>query len=91
MGLGGELGGAWAGSRLGSKVGGMVGHKDLGGALGKAVGGILGKKLLPFKKGGKVPGKKPIAALLHPGEYVLPAGVPPTTTQVVAVKKRHKK
>ena len=49
------------------------------------IGGFLGN-LIPFKKGGRV--RRNTRALLHKGEYVLPAGVKPTKAQIKAVKKR---
>lgn len=62
--------------------------------LGEKVGGFLGEKvggLIPFKKGGPV--RRTTKALLHKGEYVLPAGVKPTAEQrrKVASKRKHKK
>ena len=69
-----------------------------GSAIGGSVGAVAGKILggfLPFKTGGKVGGKKgrPVKALLHGGEYVLPANAKPTSAQkaIVAKNKRGKK
>jgi hypothetical protein len=83
------------GSALGGILGG-AGGSFFGGPTGGAVGSLLGSELgkfLPFKKGGKVLGKKgkPVKAILHGGEYVLPAGVKPTKAQKMAVAKLHKK
>ena len=49
--------------------------------------GGAGGGLLPFKKGGRVKGKrgKPVAIMAHAGEFVLPTSVKPTKTQVKAV------
>ncbi len=83
------------GSELGGLLGGAAGTY-FGGGTGGAIGSLLGReagKFLPFKKGGKVPGKvgKPVKTLLHGGEYVLPASVKPTKAQKMAVAKLHKK
>lgn len=62
-----------------------------GGWLGEKAGRFLGERLgdlIPFKKGGPV--KKTTRALLHKGEYVLPAGVRPTAKQRKMVAKRRK-
>lgn len=79
------------GNLLGQAVGRAVGQKagGKGGAgVGQQVGGIAGN-LLPFKKGGKVPGKKgaPIVILAHGGETVLPVGVKPTKAQKAKIAK----
>jgi hypothetical protein len=86
--LGGILGGgvgAIAGHHLGhiTGVGVATGHK-----VGKDIGEILGD-LLPFKKGGRIKSTGPIYA--HKGEFVLPAGVEPTTHQIRIVKMKHSK
>ena len=49
--------------------------------------------MLPFKKGGRVKGPKgkAVKAIVHGGEYVLPASVKPTKAQKAAVAKLHKK
>jgi hypothetical protein len=55
---------------------------------------ILDKlNLPPFKKGGRISGKKgkPKAIVAHGGEYILPVGVKPTKAQKAEVAKRHKK
>jgi hypothetical protein len=46
----------------------------LGGALGDAASGGLSKlrSWLKFSKGGYVTGNRPVRAVLHPGELVLP-------------------
>ena len=72
----------------GGLVGGLVGG-DKGKAIGSNIGGELGG-LIPFKKGGAV-GKRNVKALLHAGEYVLPAGVKPTKAQKKAVADKKKK
>ena len=72
----------------GGLVGGLVGG-DKGKAIGSNIGGELGH-LVPFKKGGAV-GKRNVKALLHAGEYVLPAGVKPTKAQKKAVADKKKK
>lgn len=87
MGLIGGLLGQAGGALIGGKLGGSAGQ-----AAGQQIGGVLGG-FLPFKKGGRVPGKvgKPVKAIVHGGEYVLPAGVKPTAAQKKAVAKRHMK
>lgn len=79
------------GNLLGQAVGHAIGKKaggKAGASVGQQVGGIAGN-LLPFKKGGKVPGKKgaPKMILAHGGEYVLPVGVKPTKAQKAKVAK----
>ena len=85
MGIIGNLLGQAGGTFIGGKLGGSQGAQ-----AGGQIGGILGN-FLPFKKGGSVPGKKgkPVKAILHGGEYVLPAGVKPTKAQKKAVAKKH--
>lgn len=87
------------GDAIGTLLGGEVGRKfggDRGGKVGEAVGGLAGS-FLPFKEGGMVKGKKgkPIKAIVHGGEYVLPVGVKPTAHQRKMVNKgkakKHKK
>ena len=87
MGLIGGLLGQAGGALVGGKLGGSAGA-----SAGQQIGGILGG-FLPFKKGGRVPGKKgkPVKAMVHGGEYVLPASVKPTKAQIAAVNKLHKK
>lgn len=87
----GKIGGSALGGALGGKYGGSTGQK-IGSELGGLAGGLAGN-FLPFKKGGKVPGPKgkAIKAVVHGGEYVLPAGVKPTKAQKAAVAKLHKK
>jgi hypothetical protein len=72
----------------GGFLGNLFGNKD----AGSGIGGILGG-LLPFEAGGQVPMRrgKPVPALLHGGEYVLPAGVKPTKAQKKMVADRKKK
>ena len=78
------------GQGLGYLGGGLFGDSGTGSKIGGALGNFL-----PFEKGGKVPVRKgkPLPALLHGGEYVLPAGVKPTKAQMkkVADGKRKKK
>ena len=85
--IGKSLGGV-AGGIAGGFVGGKKGRK-IGSKLGSDLGGTAGALLTPYETGGRV--KKTEPALVHKGEYVLPAGVKPTKTQVEAVarKKRH--
>jgi len=86
------------GSQLGRIAGGALGRR-FGGGSGQKIGEVVGEVaggFLPFEKGGLVKGKKgkPIKALVHGGEYVLPVGVKPTKAQKKAVadgKKKHKK
>ena len=68
----------------------------IGGDLGQIIGrglGDAGEKLargfLGFKKGGRVPGKRgaPKKAIVHGGEYILPASIKPTKAQKAAVAK----
>ena len=84
MGLFGNILGKFAGGALGNLIGGKKG-RELGQELGSAGGNLL----LPFKKGGYV--KKTTPALLHAGEFVLPASVKPTKSQKAAVAKGKKK
>lgn len=80
MGVFGNLLGQAAGRAIGSKYG----HANAGQSVGGTVGGLL-----PFKKGGKVPGKKgaPKVILAHAGEYVIPNGVKVPKSVKAAVKK----
>ena len=84
--------GGLLGKEGGQYLGGLVGNKNLGGQIGGLLGGEAGK-LLPFKTGGRVPGKRgrPKKALVHGGEYILPVGVQPTLAQKKAVAIRKKK
>ena len=85
MGIIGNLLGQAGGSAIGGAIGGSQGSK-----AGQSIGGILGD-FLPFKNGGRVPGAKgkPVKAIVHGGEYVLPAGVKPTAAQKRAVARKH--
>ena len=85
--IGGEAGGL-AGQALGGIFGGKSGARA-GGNIGRVAGGVMGKMFPVFKTGGKV-GKTGLA-LIHRGEYVLPAGVAPTAAQKKAVAKRKAK
>tara|TARA_R100001463_G_scaffold6465_2_gene21116 strand:- start:1546 stop:1845 length:300 start_codon:yes stop_codon:yes gene_type:complete len=73
------------GATGGSAIGKAIGGDGIGGDILGAIGGIAGG-FLPFETGGEVP--RNTKALLHKGEYVLPAGVKPTKTQRKAVNKR---
>ena len=86
----GSLIGKALGGLAGQKLGKMLGNEDLGKNLGEMAGGA-GGGLLPFKKGGRVKGKrgKPVAIMAHAGEFVLPSSVKPTKAQVKAVNKLH--
>lgn len=79
------------GAELGGTLGGALGQK-FGGSAGGEIGRVLGKVgggLIPwFKKGGKVTKTGP--AMVHKGEYVLPANVKPTKAQKAAVAKLKK-
>jgi hypothetical protein len=84
------------GDAIGTLLGGEVGRKfggERGGKVGEAVGGIAGSLIPFFETGGLVKGKKgkPVKALVHGGEYVLPVGVKPTKAQKKAVAKRKAK
>jgi uncharacterized protein YcfJ len=81
--IGKSLGGV-AGGIAGGFVGGKKGRK-IGSKLGSDLGGTAGALLTPYKLGGKV--KKTEPALVHKGEYVLPAHVKPTKAQMSAVAK----
>lgn len=80
------------GSAIGNVAGGALGGRfggSQGASAGSQIGSILGG-FLPFKKGGKVPGPKgkPVKAIVHGGETVLPAGVKPTMAQKKAIRAR---
>tara|TARA_R110000803_G_scaffold35595_2_gene76879 strand:- start:906 stop:1178 length:273 start_codon:yes stop_codon:yes gene_type:complete len=82
------------GSLLGGEIGKLIGGKKHSG-LGSTLGTIAGD-FLPFQTGGAVrvaKGRKTQKALLHKGEYVLPANAKPTKQQmaIVARNKRNKK
>ena len=87
MGLLGSTIGSALGSHAGKHFGGHHGQR-----IGEAVGHVAGS-FLPFKKGGRVraPRGKPVHAIVHGGEYILPIGVSPTMSQKKAVAKRHLK
>jgi hypothetical protein len=86
----GSLLGKALGGLAGRKLGKILGNEDLGRNIGEMAGGA-GGGLLPFKKGGRVNGKrgKPVAIMAHAGEFVLPTSVKPTKAQVKAVNKLH--
>jgi hypothetical protein len=79
------------GNLLGQGLGALGGELFGDAKTGSKIGGSLGN-FLPFKKGGAVPGGRntPVKALLHGGEYVLPAGVKPTKAQRAAVARGKK-
>ena len=82
------------GSLLGQELGGLLGGKKHSG-LGRTIGSIAGD-FLPFMHGGAVKtakGKNTQKALLHKGEYVLPANATPTKKQkaILAKNKRDAK
>lgn len=77
MGLFGGLG-----KLAGGLIGGLFGKK--GGAIGEEIGGGLGD-LVPFKTGGPVTKTGP--ALIHKGEFVLPANAKVTKAQRAIVAK----
>lgn len=90
--LGGAIGseaGSFLGSKLGKAIGGRAG-KQAGANIGRVAGGLAGGSIMPFKKGGRVPGSrgKPKLILAHGGEYVLPVGVAPTKAQKAKVAKK---
>ena len=64
--------------------------RDTAKGLGSATGAAAGTAFEPFKNGGRVKGKvgAPVKAVVHGGEYVLPAGVKPTKTQMKAVARK---
>jgi hypothetical protein len=91
--------GSAIGSEGGSALGGLIGRK-LGGRGGAAAGANIGRVagglaggVLPFKTGGAVKGKKgkPKLAIVHGGEFVLPANAKPTKAQKAIVAKNKKK
>jgi hypothetical protein len=77
--------GSALGNLGGGLLGGLIGHTKEGSAIGSTLGGML-----PFKKGGRVPGRKgmPVKAMLHAGEVVLPVGVAPTMAQKRQIRKK---
>jgi hypothetical protein len=92
MGLLGATIGAEGGGLAGEKLGGLIGGKrgsKAGANIGRVAGQLAGGAFPFFKDGGKV--KKTGLAYIHGGEYVLPAGVPPTKAQRSAVAKRKAK
>ena len=90
-GLIGSAVGKFAGGALGKHLGGGSGG-EAGEKIGEAAGG-LGGALLPFKTGGRIPGKKgkAIRIIAHSSEYILPIGVKPTKSQKAEVAKRKAK
>jgi hypothetical protein len=88
--LGNELG-----SMAGTALGGLAGKKGrriggkVGGAVGIIGGTLTGASLIPIKTGGKVmaPKNKPVPALIHGGEYILPVNAKPTKAQKAIVAK----
>lgn len=87
--------GAAVGQEVGSNIAGLIGKRIAGrkggeaaSRIGRVAGGVLGGAFPMFKKGGKV--NKTGLALVHKGEYVLPAGVAPTKAQKAKVAKKKK-
>tara|TARA_R110001592_G_scaffold35557_2_gene120913 strand:- start:727 stop:996 length:270 start_codon:yes stop_codon:yes gene_type:complete len=80
MGVFGSLGG----SALGKKIGGDGIFGDILGGLGGIAGGLL-----PYETGGYV--VKTTPALLHAGEFVLPANAEPTMAQRRIVNRNQAK
>jgi hypothetical protein len=91
------------GATLGKSIGDMAGtyiakkyltddYKGQTALIGSTLGSLAGAALLPFKNGGKIPGKKgkPIIILAHGQEWVLPNGVSPTKEQISSIEKRKK-
>jgi hypothetical protein len=93
MGVLGQTLGSSAGHMLGTYIGKKIGddYKGSAASIGSAVGGFAGN-LLPFKYGGKVPGKKgqPKIILAHSGEFILPVNVKPTKEQKSKIEKQKK-
>jgi len=60
---------------------------------GSAITGVIGKHLSEYKLGGRVKGKlnKPVEAILHGQEYVVPAKIKIGKRILREVKKRNKK
>ena len=87
----GAAGGSMAGRALAKKYLGND-YADQSAIIGGALGG-LGGALLPFKTGGKIPGRKnkPKIILAHGGEWVLPVSVAPTKNQRNQIEKIKKK
>jgi hypothetical protein len=80
--------GSLLGRTLGGGLGGLIGG-DKGESAGRNIGSEIGS-FLNFAKGGRVPGVrgKPVKAVIHSGEIVLPVGVAATKTQKAAIRKR---
>ena len=77
------------GNIIGQGLGRAFGSKFGKANEGQHIGGMIGSALPGYKKGGKV--NKTGLALVHKGEYVLPAGVAPTKAQKVKVAKKKAK
>jgi hypothetical protein len=88
MGVFGNLIGSGLGSVAGRYFGGNDASQNAGGTIGGALGGLL-----PFRRGGKVPGAKgkPRAILAHGGEWVLPVSVKPTKAQKAKISALRRK
>ena len=90
--------GATLGTALGNMAGTYIGkklgddYKGQSAIIGSTLGG-LGGALLPFKNGGKIPGKKgkPKIILAHSGEFILPVDIPPSKEQKSLIEKRKRK
>jgi hypothetical protein len=99
MGLFGSAIAGSLGSLTGQKAGNFIGRKTHNKLAGKISGGVLsatgkvlgtvGGAMLPFSHGGKVmaPKGKPVPALIHGDEYVLPVNAKPTKAQIAIVAK----
>lgn len=91
----GVIGGA-LGQEVGSNLAGLIGRRIAGqkggeaaSRIGRIAGGVVGSAFPMFKKGGKV--NKTGLALVHKGEYILPASVKPTKAQKAKVAKKKAK
>lgn len=67
-------------------------YANEGANIGTLLGSAAGSAIPFFKNGGKVKGKKnkPVLAILHGGEVVIPIGVKVTKSQKSAIEKRKK-
>jgi outer membrane lipoprotein SlyB len=88
----GEYAGGFLGGAVGKYAGGSKGE-DIGKKIGSNAGGVVGGELIPFKTGGRIPGRKgkPIKILAHSGEFILPVGIAPTKMQKKAVAQKKMK
>lgn len=88
--IGGSIGGNILGGAIGAKLGGKKGRK-LGEKYGALAGGA-GGALLPFEKGGVVPGRRgnPLPILAHSGEVILSNRYPALQRSALAEMNRLK-